>query len=725
MIRTRVQLVEFYYDDYNKRLPFPRKRDYYSLSENISLTSHCGEIMEIEAFRHQYCFFFKDGNLTAGWVEGIQKKKLAIIPLQGKMLFLPPHRISLHWKDDSSTDKQSALLRLKCLMEQIQQIAKNLDLEVIHELSTPGKSYLLEELIDDFLDDPGDRMQSIAFFFALQNDHRFFKRKKDRYTARTAEELAELDQKLAQEQQQRIWEEKVRQWIVDLQSESRHAESSEEDIRRCNSHFNEEQSQWLRQLRSILIYGKNSGYWKLLAPILNLSVEFNEADEKKICTLLRQAGCAISKSRLILLRASVREEFPKEVLEEAERLSLRFALSEGEKFDEHALTFSIDAETTKDYDDAFSILGWTDNRVELLIHVTDLSAMILPKDPLFEEAESRVSSVYTLDRVFPMFPPSLSEHCFSLKAKNVRRTMSFHFDLYGNGKRNFRGIYFDKIQVAKNLTYEQADHAIKRQQGFWKALSDCCQALRRVRMEQGALDFVRNEVKMDIRNPERIQIIPIDRNTPAHHIVEEMAILVNREVGYFHQRNQCPAIYRVQGPYERIETLKEGESLTPRHFIIEPVRLSIHPERHSGLGCDFYIQATSPIRRFSDLVTQYQLAQFLQHHHIVFQEEQLMGWAEQIQSTQKSYNQAERAIEDHWKFKYLEQNSGAIHIASIKRHLRDGRTEVDFDEIQLTACVSSLSQHEAGDTVFLKIENVNVERQFIAVSLHSLQAGME
>ena len=102
-----------------------------------------------------------------------------------------------------------------------------------------------------------------------------------------------------------------------------------------------------------------------------------------------------------------------------------------------------------------------------------------------------------------------------------------------------------------------------------------------------------------------------------------------------------------------------------------------------------------------------------------------MGWAEQIQSTQKSYNQAERAIEDHWKFKYLEQNSGAIHIASIKRHLRDGRTEVDFDEIQLTACVSSLSQHEAGDTVFLKIENVNVERQFIAVSLHSLQAGVE
>ena len=679
--------------------------------------------MEIEAFLHHYCLFYKDGNLTAGWVEGIQKKKLAIAPLQGKMLLLPPNRISLHWKNGSFAEKKKALLRLKHLMEEIQQIAQNQDLEVIHELSSPGESYLLEELMEDFLDNPQDQMQRIGFFYALQNDRQFFKRKNDRYSARTAQELAELDNKLMQEEQQRVWEEKVRQWIVDLQSSTWPADSSQREVQQCRATASAEQLQWLRQLQSVLIYGKNSGYWKSLASVLNLGVEFNEAEEKKLQTLLLQAGHPISKSRLILLRASVREDYPREVWEAAERLSHHSLLQEEEKIDEHALTFTIDAETTKDYDDAFSILQWSDNRIELIIHITDLSAMIQPGDPLFEEAESRISSVYTLEQVIPMFPPVLSENCFSLRAQKVRHVMSFHFDLSCNGERNFKGMTFDKIRVEKNLTYEQVDHAIEQEEGFWKVLCNCCQALRRVRIEQGALDFVRKEVKIDIRNPEKIQIIPIDRNSPANQLVEEMAILVNQQVGNFHQKYQCPGIYRVQGPHERIGTLKEGELLAPRHFIIEPVRLSVHPERHSGLGCDFYIQATSPIRRFSDLVTQNQLAHFLQHHQIVFQEEQLMGWAEQIQSTQKSYNQAERAIEDHWKFKYLSQNIGAIFVANIKRHLRAGRTEVDIDEIQLTSYVSSLSQQEPGDTVSLRIENVDVEHQFIAVTIHSPQMG--
>ena len=174
--------------------------------------------MEIDAFLHQYCLFYKDGNLTAGWVEGIQKKKLAIAPLEGKMVLLSPNRINLYWKDNSSAEKKTALIRLKLLMEQIRQIAQNQELEVIHELCAPGKSYLLEELVDDFLDNPKDQLQRVGFFLALHRGHRFFKRKNNRFTARTAEELAQLDYKLMQEEQQRVWEEKVRQWISDLQS---------------------------------------------------------------------------------------------------------------------------------------------------------------------------------------------------------------------------------------------------------------------------------------------------------------------------------------------------------------------------------------------------------------------------------------------------------------------------------------------------------------------------
>ena len=664
--------------------------------------------MELNTFIHHYCLFYKDGSLVAGWVEGIQKNKLIISPLQGKHQLLPPNRVGVFWKNTSQEiQKPSALEKLPPQIEQAQKFAQAQELEVIHELSEPGKSYTLEVLVSDFLDNPEDPLQRVGLFLALEQDRRFFKRKNNFYTARTLEELAQIDLKHQQEKEQRLREAKVHQWILDIESGEWNAQTS----------ASEEQLLWIQQVQSVLIYGKNSGYWKMIAPIFHLNATLNEEEENKLRKLLLQVGHPISQGRLILLRASVKEDFPQEVLETANQLSQRPLFRRDRKNRTHLPTFTIDSKKTRDYDDAFSILEWTENRIDIALHIADLSEFIQPGNPLFEEAETRISSVYTLKKVFPMLPPLLSEDYFSLKAGEERSVMSFSFNLFRNGEWLCKDIEFSLVQVDQNLSYEQADCSIEQEDTFWGIFSNCCQAMRQKRIAQGALDFERKEVDIDISNPDQIRITPINRNSPANMLVEELAILVNQEVGKFYKEFQCPGIYRVQAPYEMIHELKEGEKLTPRHMVIEPVRLSTHPEKHAGLGCDYYIQATSPIRRFSDLVAQYQLAHYLRNGEIVFEEEQLMGWAEQIQTTQRVYAKAEREIADYWKAKYLSQHMGEVFSATIKRHFRMGNTEVNFEEIQYTVQVSNLSQNEPGDRVSLKIENVDTDRHFIVVSV--------
>ncbi|MBF0278202.1 MAG: RNB domain-containing ribonuclease [SAR324 cluster bacterium] len=666
--------------------------------------------MELSSFIHQYCFFYKDGKLIAGWVEGVQKNKLNILPLQGKPQLLPKARVAVFWRASSpNMQKADALQDLQLLLEEINALAQSQDLEVIHELSEHGKSYEFDELVSDFLENPQDPLQRVGLYLSLESDRRFFKRKNSVFTARTSEELAQIDAKAKREKEQQEWESRIQQWILELETGNWTPKTQ----------ASEEQILWIQQLQSVLVYGKNSAYWKSISPLFNLSASPSEDEEAKLRSLLKQAGYPISKGRLLLLRASVKDEFSQELLDAAAELGQK-SISHADRRNWNGIpTFTVDSEKTQDYDDAISILEWSESRIEIAIHIADLSGLIQPGTILFEEAESRVSSVYTLKKVFPMFPSSLSNDYFSLKEGNDRHALSFIFNLFSNGESVLKGMEFGVIQVEQNLSYEQADLWIGQEVSFWKILSNCCQELRQKRIEKGALDFARKEVEFDISNPDHIQINAINRNSPANELIEELAILVNQEVGRFFKDHQCPGIYRVQAPYEVIKELKEGEKLSPQHLMIEPARLSVIPEMHAGLGCDYYIQASSPIRRFSDLVTQYQLAQYLKLGKIVFGEEQLMGWAEQIHTTQRTYAQVEREIENHWKLKFLAQHIGDVFFALIKRHLRGGRTEVIFEEIQYTIQVSNLSIYEAGKNVLLKIENVDVERRIVSVSVET------
>ncbi|MGY8700490.1 MAG: RNB domain-containing ribonuclease, partial [bacterium] len=195
----------------------------------------------------------------------------------------------------------------------------------------------------------------------------------------------------------------------------------------------------------------------------------------------------------------------------------------------------------------------------------------------------------------------------------------------------------------------------------------------------------------------------------ANRIIEELAISVNCETGRIFQEADFPGIYRTQSSYEIIKEVAEGTKLSMENIRIEPARLSTIPGKHAGLGCDVYMQATSPIRRFVDLVTQQNLKLLINQQEPVFSEEDMMRWSEEISLRQRKYSRAEREIIKFWKLKYLQQHLGDNFEAKVRKKLANNNTEIELLELDCVVSAAGLTELESGEKLLLRINEVGLE----------------
>ena len=251
-----------------------------------------------------------------------------------------------------------------------------------------------------------------------------------------------------------------------------------------------------------------------------------------------------------------------------------------------------------------------------------------------------------------------------MRAGQVRQVVSFYFDILHDGRTTLQGIKQQAIDIETNYTYEEADELIETQETFWGTFSRYLEAVRLLRLEEGALDFPHQEV--EIKTQDAIQITLVDRNTAANRLIEELAVLVNQTSGAFFCQNQIPALYRTQ-TYDILQEPPEGEPFKRSDVRLASTQTSTIPAAHQALGCLNYVQNTSPIRRFSDLVMQSQMTHFLQHQTPLFDEDTLIGYMPQIDTRQRAYNSATKDLETHWKFKYLKQHEGETFTGRIQK----------------------------------------------------------
>ena len=571
---------------------------------------------------------------------------------------------------DISKPREDLIAKL-CEIEDVRgSLKQKIDVEEIWELvqddeETYDHKYLAELV---FGDEAGDNHAS-AVLRAIFEDRLFFKMKNGQFTPNSEERV---DQIRREKEEEEIKSERLRKgslWLSEV-CQGRRAEAPS---------FKQEIVDLLVQLA---LNGND-------APDLKYGKELLSAagitDIRQSMSLLVKLGIWREDENLDLLKSEIETAFSVDELQEAGRLAARQPGVDGREDLRHLPCFTIDGPGTRDYDDALSIVIEGD---ELLvgIHISDVAAVISPGSLLDQTAASRASSHYLPRRQIPMIPPELSQDLLSLKKDSDRLSISLliRFDRTGDviDYRFTPGI----IRVRQQLIYEDVTKNLENENDpLMKELHSLCLRLRQKRIDQGALNLSLPEIEFTFNNEALVSLALEEQDTPSRMIVAELMILYNRLTAGFCQENDIPLLFRNQGqPGERFPFDECGYVyyVFRQRRKLSPLHISTVPDKHSGLGVDFYTQATSPIRRYLDLVIQRQLQRFLLGKDLPYHDGDLEELRLSVEPALKRVGIIKRSRIRYWTLKYLSLHKGEVFEALILDEMKS-KYRVILDDFML------------------------------------------
>ncbi len=363
------------------------------------------------------------------------------------------------------------------------------------------------------------------------------------------------------------------------------------------------------------------------------------------------------------------------------------------------VAFSLDDVGTTEIDDAFSMRRLGPERVRVGIHIAAPALGIAPGSPLDAVARERLSTAYMPGRKFTMLPEDVIA-AYSLDAGETRSVISLYLDISeSDGSMAGRSTRVERVRIAANLRHAQYDvlnetFAAGKKAGL--AFEDELHALWRVAVAleerrgkpsaaAGALDYT-----FQVEN-DRVRILPRKRGAPLDKLVSEMMILANACWGELLAERDVAAIYRVQSTGK--------------------VRLSVHPEPHEGLGVSCYAWMSSPLRRYVDLVNQWQLAAALAGRRPPFtrSSDALLAALQAFEVTYARYDEHQRAMEHYWSLRWLvQENLQSASAVVLRENL------VRFEGLPLTTRVASLPALDPGSRVRLELHSVDLLERSVA-----------
>ena len=319
------------------------------------------------------------------------------------------------------------------------------------------------------------------------------------------------------------------------------------------------------------------------------------------------------------------------------------------------VTFTIDPETAKDFDDALSLRREGDG-LRAWIHIADVSAFVPAGSPLDRGAAGRGFSTYVPGRVAPMLPPELADDRCSLRPHVDRLCLTVEVPFDGGLEPGEPLFYRSLIRSDERLTYGRADAILR---GADDARADVVEALalaerlalelRRRRFARGALRIETPEVSFEFDGEGGVARAWHESEPHAHALVEELMILANEAVAALLAGRRREALFRVheRPDPQAIELLfaklaelevptppaPEAERMSPSEaaqlaggvservseyveqagrgveafpaLVLRALKQARYDPRnlgHSGLASRAYCHFTSPIRRYPDLV---------------------------------------------------------------------------------------------------------------------------
>ena len=337
--------------------------------------------------------------------------------------------------------------------------------------------------------------------------------------------------------------------------------------------------------------------------------------------------------------------------------------------------YTLDDNGTREIDDGISLMrdpqgDW------IWIHIADPARLIEAGSPLDLEARRRATSLYLADGVRPMLPFSLAADVLSLRAGETCAALSAGVRLDAEGAVQESRICRSWVRPRYGLTYDDGDELIELAPPGDEDLADLSLLLQRRRQwreRQGAIGFDRPEGRF--RRQEDAPALQVIEPTAARRMVSEAMLLMGAVVADFGVRHDLALPFRSQPPADlpsptELQAIPEGPARDAaiKRCLSRGVQ-GTSPMAHFSLGLASYVQATSPIRRYADLLSHRQLIASLDGQ-MPLDKDSLGELIGDLDSPLRQAIQISREDQRHWQQVWLSRHREQTWTALFLRWLR-------------------------------------------------------
>jgi len=580
-----------------------------------------------------HVFFEDDGQLKAGTVLADNTTSLQVEAASGKRLKIKAAAVLLRFAAPSPS----------ALNANAQKLAAELDPNFLWEASSDDE-FGFADLAQEYYGRSPTPSESAAVALTLAHAPMYFyKRGKGRYRKAPPDALkaalASVERKLRENEQMASWEADLREYRL---------------------------PDALRAKLPMLLYkpDKNTLEWKALAAVC-------DALRTNPVALLAQCG-AIPSSHDYHYNAFLAQAFPKGV--DFPAWGTLPALPDLPLTDARA--FSIDDHTTTEIDDAFSVRELTNGHHEIGIHIAAPALGIARGSPLDAIARDRLSTVYMPGRKITMLPEAAIV-AFTLSADHTPPALSLYAEVAPDGTLIRHETRVNRVPIAANLRIDEVGDAFANtvpssSDPPWSSeLRVLWKFARGLAAQRGKADVARVDysfyVDWDAAPEGKVAIVPRPRGSPQDKLVAELMIFVNSTWGRLLADAHAVGLYRTQS---------NGK-----------VKMSTRAGEHQGLGLSHYLWASSPLRRYSDLVNQRQLIALIEGQKLPYAENdaELHAALTDFEATYSTYAEVQDRLEHYWCLRWLLQEKVTETTATVIRE-----NLVRFDRLPLVVRLPDL-----------------------------------
>ena len=557
-----------------------------------------------------------------------------------------------------------------------------------------------------------DGMALAATAARLQADGIRFYRKKDRWHPRDAAAVAGLQQQQAQRERRE----------AERASLFERLRASVERQEPFQATGDETERRHLEALEALAVWADETPETQRRVAreaLMASGVRHSRDYEGAFRLLLALGHWSSEDENLLLRRLELQPGFSEPLLQAARRCSAEPA-SEGPRQDlTDQLAISIDSPGTTEIDDALSAAPREGGGTRLGIHIADPSRWIVVGDDLDAEAARRGVTHYFPDGKVLMLPPSISEEVASLRVDGRRPAISFLVDLNVDGGVDRFEITRSWIRNARRWSYDEVDAALAEGTApqHLRYLAEAGQRRLHHRLDRGAIHLGGPEVELQVTAAERPKVVRRDRDAPSQVLVSEAMVLVGEVAARWFTESGHPAIFRWQPEPTATVDGSPGPDPVAAFELRRKLRraeVSLKAKPHYSLGVEAYMQVTSPLRRYQDLVLQRQLVAGLNGDEPPYDREALQAVAAQTDRAERRARRAEREADGYWMHRWCEQHLGETLQATVLTH--EPKPLILLEPLLWERPLSAAAAVEPGQPITVRIERANARAGLLDLS---------